>query len=170
MAGCLCGTWCLGRNAQACSGDEQPQHRAYYHHTLPSKRGGPLRVSLRQLELISFELPGRDISAWQVTGLDAPEAIARTLSAQEMDAVLRSKRMITLSGFTGMETQAEHPLLRNLHLGALRAGSTRLHITAPSGKPSYTVHLDVAPPFRMPDPEPKPPHPQAKPGEPVPKC
>lgn len=167
---CLVGTWCLGLNAQACISDGPPQHRAHQHHTLPAKAGAPLKVSLRQFDLISFELPGQNISAWQVDGLDAPEAIARTLSAQELDAVLRSKRMITPSDRYGREAQADHPMLRDLHLGALRTGSTQLHITAPSGKLSYTLRLEVAPPFRMPDPEPKPPRPHAKPGELVPKC
>ncbi len=170
MAWCLASACVLSLSAHACVTDKPPLHRAHYHRTLPTKAGTPLEVSLRTFDLISFDLPGHNISTWQVTGLDAHEAIARTLSAQELDAVLRSKRMITLSGFTGIETQADRPMLRNLHLGALRTGSAQVHITAPSGKPSYTLRLEVAQPFRMPDPEPKPPRPHAKPGEPVPKC
>lgn len=167
---CLAGGLSLSLSTQACISDGPPQHRAHQHHTLPHKTGTTLKLLLRQFDLISFELPGHNISAWQVNGLDAPEAIARTLSAQELDAVLRSKRMITSSGWPGIETQADHPMLRNLHLGALRTGNKQVHISAPGGKPSYTLRLEVAPPFRVPDPEQTLPRPQAKPGEPVPKC
>jgi hypothetical protein len=169
-AWCVVGMWALTWSSHACVSDGPPQQRVHYHRALPAKTGASLQVSLRTLDLISFELPGQNISAWQITGLDEPDPIARTLSAQEMDGVLRSKQMITVSGHPDQFEKRDRPLLRNLHLGALRTGSVKLRITAPGGKPSYTASLEVTPPMGMPNLQSTPVRPLAKPGEPVPKC